>query len=185
MVQGQPTPHMLGLPPAMSSRARPTQAGLLDEAHVSVHTTAAGTPGLPRAGPLPSAWVTACRRRKDAPTSSPPVQSSAWEPKWRLPLEPTGPRGPGGEQKPALLLTPGRTHHKPTRRRFTAHSLNAAQGRAGRARAREHCGSFPSSDSRPLCHTPREVLLHWLNQRRQGPPAVHPGACPAGPGCAG
>lgn len=39
------------------------------------------------------------------------------------------PRGPGGEQKPALLLTPGRTHHKPTRRRFTAHPLNAAQGR--------------------------------------------------------
>lgn len=96
-----------------------------------------------------------------------------------------GPRGPGGEQKPALLLTPGRTHHKPTRRRFTAHSLNAAQGRAGRARAGEHRGRFRSSDSRTLCHTPQEVLLHRPNQRRQGPPAVHPGACPAGPGCAG
>lgn len=78
------------------------------------------------------------------------------------------PRGPGGEQKPALLLTPGWTHHKPTRRRFTTHPLNATQGRVGRARAGEHRSCFPSSEGRTLCHTPREVLPHGRNQSRQG-----------------
>lgn len=132
--------------------------------------TAARTAGLSRAGPLPSAWpppaLAATAGRTGAHTSSPPVWSSVREHSGGSPS--MWPRGPGGEQKPALLLTPGRTHHKPTRRRFTAHPLNAAQGRAGRARAGEHRSRFPSSEGRTLCHTPREVLLHRRNQRRQG-----------------
>lgn len=58
------TPHA---GPAISQcppEPAPHKPRLLDEAHVSVQMTAARTPGLSWAGPLPSAWVTACRRQE-------------------------------------------------------------------------------------------------------------------------
>lgn len=113
--------------------------------------------------------------------SSPPVQSSAWEPKWRLPLRADGAPGPqeGGQAQPCSLTLAG--PRKPTRGPLQPTPQALLGGGAGRARARSTAVTSVLGQPPSLCHTPREVL-HWLNQRRRGPPAVHPGACPAGPG---
>lgn len=44
--------------------------------------------------------------------------------RWRLPLTLIWPLHLGGEQKPALPLTPGQFHHKLTKRLFKTYSLN-------------------------------------------------------------